>query len=209
MSSTTTPSATLRDLIGLDGRPPRLGESALVLIDFQNTYREGPMALEGAGQALAAAARLLERARAAGTPVVHVVNDAGEGSLYDVRARSGAICEEVAPADGEPVVVKNFPDAFHATGLEGTLAGLGFGPGKGRTDLVLAGFMTHMCVTFTAQGAFNLGYRPTVVADATATRSLTAPDGSVLPAAALQTTALTTVSDLFGLVVPTAGALPA
>ncbi|MFD8142971.1 cysteine hydrolase family protein [Streptomyces sp. NPDC059708] len=205
-TSTTTASATLRVLSGLDNEPPRLADSVLVLIDFQNTYRTGVMALEGAEEAVAAGARLLERARAAGTPVVHVVHDGGEGSPYDVREHIGALSDEVAPAEGEPVVVKNFPNAFHATELEKTLEGLGFGAGSGK-DLVLAGFMTHMCVTFTAQQAFNLGYRPTVVAEATATRALTAPDGTVLPAAVLQAAALTTITDMFGVVVPTADAL--
>lgn len=207
-TSTSTASATLRKLSGLESRPPRLGESALVMIDFQNTYRTGVMALEGAEEALAAGARLLERARAAGTPVVHVVHDGGEGSPYDVREHIGAIADEVAPADGEPVVVKGFPNAFRATGLEEILAGLGFEAGSGK-DLILAGFMTHMCITFTAQEAFNLGYRPTVVAEATATRALAAPDGTVQPAAALQAAALTTITDLFGVVVPTAEGLPA
>ncbi|KAA6212153.1 cysteine hydrolase [Streptomyces albofaciens JCM 4342] len=201
-----SPSTPLRTVIGLDNQPPRLSESALLMIDFQNTYRTGVMTLDGAEPALTAAARLLERARAAGVPVVHVVNDGGENTPYDIRAHIGAISDAVAPVDGEPVVVKQFPDAFHATELEKTLSGLGVGPGSGR-DLVLAGFMTHMCVTFTAQGAFRLGYRPTVVAEATATRALAAPDGTVLTAAALQTAALTTVTDLFGLVVPTVGSL--
>ncbi|MFC9974660.1 cysteine hydrolase family protein [Spirillospora sp. NPDC127200] len=199
-------SATLRQVVGLDNEPPRLGGSALIMIDYQNTYTTGVMALEGAEQALAAGARLLERARAAGAPVVHIVNDGGEGTPYDVNAPIGSINDRVAPAEGEPVVVKGFPNAFHETELEKTLHDLGFAPGSGK-DLVLAGFMTHMCVAFTAQGAFNLGYRPTVVADTTATRPLTAPDGTVLPAAALQTAALTTVSDLFGIVVPSADAL--
>ncbi|MFH7596797.1 cysteine hydrolase family protein [Streptomyces racemochromogenes] len=203
VDSTTTASATLRELSGLDNRPPRLGDCALIMIDFQNTYRTGVMALEGAEEAVAAGARLLEQARAAGIPVVHVVHDGGEGSPYDVREHIGAPGDEVAPADGEPVVVKNFPDAFHATDLEKTLTGLGFAAGSGK-DLVLAGFMTHMCITFTAQQAFNLGYRPTVVAEATATRALTTPDGTVLPAPALQAAALTTITDLFGIVVPTA-----
>lgn len=108
----------------------------------------------------------------------------------------------MAPADGEPVVVKRVPNAFHATDLEKTLRDLGAGP-----DLVLAGFMTHMCVSFTAQGAFNLGFRPTVVAEATATRSLTAPDGTLVPAATLQAAALTTIADVFGPVAPTVGHL--
>ncbi|MEU8774216.1 isochorismatase family protein [Streptomyces sp. NPDC048606] len=186
-------SKTLRDVVGLDDTLPRLADSTLILIDFQNTYRTGVMALEGAEEALAAGARLLAAARAAGRPVVHVVNDGGVGSPYDIRAETGAISAEVAPVEGETVVVKQVPNAFHDTDLEKVLRELGAGP-----DLVLAGFMTHMCVTFTAQGAFNLGYRPTVVAEATATRSLPAPDGSAVPAAALQTAALTTIGDLFG-----------
>ncbi|WP_067472300.1 cysteine hydrolase family protein [Actinomadura hibisca] len=203
---TTTPSATLRQVIGLDGRPPRLSESILIMIDVQNTYTTGVMELEGADEALTAGARLLERARAAGAPVVHIVNDGGEGTPYDINAPIGSIHDRVAPVDGEPIVVKQFPNAFHATELEKTLHDLGAAPGSGK-DLVLAGFMTHMCVTFTAQGAFNLGYRPTVVADATATRALPGPDGGVLPAAALQAAALTTISDLFGVVVPSVDAL--
>ncbi|MER5928923.1 isochorismatase family protein [Streptomyces sp. NPDC002054] len=195
-------SMTLRDLAGLDNTLPRLADATLIMIDFQNTYRSGVMTLDGAEPALAAGARLLAAARSAGTPVVHVVNDGGEGTPYDIRAEIGAISPEVAPVAGEPVVVKQFPNAFHATDLEKTLRGLGAGP-----DLVLAGFMTHMCITFTAQEAFNLGYRPTVVAEATATRSLTAPDGSTVPAATLQTAALTTIADLFGTVAPTVGHL--
>ncbi|MFJ6719609.1 MULTISPECIES: isochorismatase family protein [unclassified Streptomyces] len=193
-----TASTSLRGLTGLDDGLPRLADTTLVMIDFQNTYRTGVMALEGAEQALAAGARLLGAARAAGIPVVHVVNDGGEGSPYDIRAEIGAISDEVAPIEGEPVVVKRVPNAFHETGLDKTLREVGAGK-----ELVLAGFMTHMCVTFTAEGAFHRGYRPTVVAEATATRALTGPDGSVVPAAALRTAALTTIGDLFGVVAPT------
>ncbi|MFE3113076.1 isochorismatase family protein [Kitasatospora indigofera] len=193
-----TVSTTLRDVIGLDNRLPQLAGSTLVLIDFQETYRGGVMALEGAERALAAGARLLAAARAAGAPVVHVVNDGGAGTPYDIRARVGAISAEVAPAEGEPVVVKRFPDAFHGTELEKTLRALGAG-----SELVLAGFMTHMCVAFTAHGAFTAGYRPTVVAEATTTRALAAPDGTVLAAAVLQNAALATVADLFGPVAAT------
>ncbi|WP_457029180.1 isochorismatase family protein [Kitasatospora sp. P5_F3] len=206
--STVSPSTTLRDLSGLDNRPARLSDSVLIMIDFQNTYRTGVMALDGAEEALAAGARLLARARAAGTPVVHVLNDGGAGTPYDIRAHIGAISDEVAPVEGEAVVVKQVPNAFHATELEKTLTDLGAAPGIGK-DLVLAGFMTHMCISYTAQGAFNLGYRSTVVAETTATRALPGPDGTVLPAAALQSAALTTIADLFGVVVATVDDIPA
>lgn len=197
-------STTLREVIGLPSDLPRLADATLVLIDYQNTYRTGVMALPGADQALAAGAHLLERARDAGARVIHVVNDGGPGSPYDIRAEIGAISPEVAPRDGEPVVVKTFPNSFHQTDLQEVLTGMNAGP-----DLVLAGFMTHMCVMFTAQGAFNLGYRPTVVADACATRPLSGPYGAPLAADTMHATALTTIGDLFGLVAPTADALPA
>ncbi|MZE52194.1 isochorismatase family protein [Streptomyces sp. SID5770] len=199
-----TASTTLREVIGLTQEPPRLSESVLIMIDFQNTYRTGVMKLEGAEEAVAAGARLLAAARAAGTPVVHVVNDGGEGTPYDIRAEIGALSDEVTPAEGEKVVVKGFPDAFRGTDLEEVLKDLGAGG-----DLVLAGFMTHLCVLFTAQGAFTLGYRPTVVAEATATRPLAAPDGTVLSADALAAASLTAVSDLFGTVVHTVDELAA
>ncbi|MFF8513028.1 isochorismatase family protein [Streptomyces sp. NPDC015492] len=193
-----TASTTLRDVIGLPKDLPRLADSTLIMIDFQNTYRSGVMRLDGAEAALAAGGRLLAAARAAGAPVVHVVNDGGEGTPYDIRAEIGAISDEVAPVEGEKVVVKQFPDAFHATDLEAALKDLG-----AEGDLVIAGFMTHMCVLFTAQGAFNRGHRPTVVAEATATRPLEGPDGTVTSAEALQAAALTTVTDLFGAVART------
>ncbi|NKY84540.1 isochorismatase family protein [Nocardia veterana] len=194
----TTVSTPLRRIVGLDQRLPRLAEATLVLIDFQNTYRSGVMALPDAGTAVAAGARLLRAARALHRPIVHVVNDGGPGTPYDIRSEVGAIIDEVAPVDGEPVVVKTFPDAFHRTDLHDTLRRVAAGP-----ELVLAGFMTHMCVTFTAQGAFNHGYHPTVVAEACATRPLAAPDGTTVPANVLHTSALTTVGDLFGRIAPT------
>lgn len=193
-----TVSTSLRRISGLDDRLPRLADSTLVMIDFQNTYRAGVMALPGADSALAAGARLLSAARTQRRPIVHIINDGGPDTPYDIHAGIGAIIADVAPRDGEPVVVKNFPDAFHDTDLHDTLRRTGVG-----TDLVLAGFMTHMCVLFTAQGAFNRGYRPTVVAEACATRALAAPDDSPVSADVVHTAALTTIGDLFGVVAPT------
>ena len=43
---------TLRNLSGLPATPAPLAESVLVLIDCQNTYREGVMALSGVEAAL-------------------------------------------------------------------------------------------------------------------------------------------------------------
>lgn len=188
-------SETLRNLAGLPAEPAALADSTLILIDCQNTYTRGPMELEGVQAALDEAATLLDRARTAGIPVIHIQHSDGPGSLYDIDGESGAIVARVAPRGDEPVVVKNYPNSFVQTDLDERLKAVG------ATNLVLAGFMTHMCVNSTARGAFNLGYSPTVVASATATRELPGVDGPV-PAAALQSASLAALSDLFAIVVP-------
>jgi nicotinamidase-related amidase len=193
---------TLRNLMGMAEGPAPLSQSALVMIDCQNTYREGLMALTGVEPAIEEAARLLARAREAGTPIFHILHDAGEGSPYDVRAKIGQISDEVAPRDGEPVLVKTHPNSFYGTDLDKLLSQL---PSR---DLVLAGFMTHMCVSSTARAAFDLGYRSTVVAAATATRDLPARDGGTVPADAVQQSSLAEVADLFSLVVDRESAVP-
>ena len=55
---------TLRGLMGLGDGPAALQDSALIMIDCQNTYRRGVMQLDGAEDAFAEAARMLARARA-------------------------------------------------------------------------------------------------------------------------------------------------
>ncbi len=186
---------TLRDLAGLPSQPAALNDAALVLIDCQNTYREGTMQLSGVEDALAEASRLLVRARNAAIPIFHIQHDSGPGSLYDIRAKIGQISDAVAPQGSEPVITKHFPNAFFQTELDQHLRTAGV------SNVILAGFMTHMCVNSTARGAFNLGFKPTIVAAATATRDLPGPDGGVVSARALQAASLATLSDLFAVVV--------
>ncbi len=195
-------ATTLRDLMGLSDQPVAFRETTLIMIDCQNTYRQGIMQLEGVEAALAEAAQLLTRARAAGIPILHIMHDAGEGSPYDVHAEIGQISEQVAPIAGEAVIIKNYPNSFVGTDLD---ARLREAPGR---DLILAGFMTHMCVNSTARGAFNLGYRPTVVASATATRELPGTGGVPVPAPALQAASLAAIGDLFGVVVSKSDDIP-
>jgi len=198
----TEPRPTLRSLLALPTVPAPLSKSALVMIDCQNTYREGVMQLEGVEPALKECAALLQRARAAGTPIIHIQHDAGPGSPYDVRERIGAIADIVAPVEGETVITKAYPSSFEQTNLDAELKK------HGVTDLVLAGFMTHVCVNSTARAAFNHGYRPTVVGNATATRALPNQLGGTLPAEAVHTGALAALADIFAIVVPSPDAIP-
>jgi nicotinamidase-related amidase len=59
-----------------------------------------------------------------------------------------------------------------------------------------------------ARDAFNLGYRLTVVASATATRELPVSGGTPVPATTLQTATLAGIADLFAVVADTPDDLP-
>jgi nicotinamidase-related amidase len=192
---------TLRTALGLPSAAPSLGRgTALILIDCQRTYTEGPMRLHRVEEALLECRRLLRAARDAGATVIHVVHDAGADSLYDVRGSTGAIVDQVKPRSGEKIIVKAFPSSFHHTDLEEYLE---------ETDvssLILAGFMTHCCVSSTARHAFNLGKfdNVTVVASATATRCLADAEGDAVDPDAMQRATLAGISELHANVVATA-----
>lgn len=190
-----TASTTLREIVGLGQQAAPLKDSALVMIDCQNTYRSGIMQLTGVEEALQEAQKLLHMARALKIPVFHIRHDAGPGTPYDVNAPIGAIADEVAPVAGEAVITKNYPNAFIQTDLDAQLKAAGV------KNLVLAGFMTHMCINSTAHGAFNLGYNVAVVASATATRPLQAANGKVLSAQEVHDGAIASTRDLYAAII--------
>lgn len=100
----TTPK-TLLELAGRKPVPPKLADSILILIDIQNEYLDGPIALPGAAAAVEKAADLLARARKAGARIIHVAHKGGTGSLFDREAHRGAIVDAVAPLEGEAVEI--------------------------------------------------------------------------------------------------------
>ncbi len=190
-----TASTTLREIVGLGQQAAPLKDSALIMIDCQNTYRSGIMQLTGVEEALQEAKKLLLMAREQKIPVFHIRHDAGPGTPYDISAPIGAIADEVAPIEGEAVITKNYPNAFIHTDLDAQLKTAGV------KNLVLAGFMTHMCINSTAHGAFNLGYNVAVVASATATRPLQAANGKVLSAQEVHDGAIASTRDLYAAII--------
>ncbi len=193
---------TLLQMAGAVRAPARLSDAVLVIIDAQNEYVDGLLALPGVALALEATARLLDRARKAGAPVIHVVHQGSPGGAFAPGSRGAAIADAAAPIAGEPVVAKRLPNAFAATNLLETLQALG------KTDVILAGFMTHMCVESTARASIDLGLKATIVASATATRDLPDPlTGTAVPAAEVQRNALAALSDRFAVIAPTVDAI--
>jgi len=199
-ASETEPTPfTLRAASGLSPDPAPLAESTLVIIDAQQEYgASGLLPLEGLEAALAQTALLLERARLLACPVIHVVHDGSAGGAFD-PAVGGRVRTEVEPRASEVIVRKGLPNAFAGTDLLEHL-----GTSEIRPPLVIAGFMTHMCVSSTARAALDLGFDTTVVADATATRSLPGSDGSsVIAADVVHRSALAALADRFSVVTTT------
>jgi nicotinamidase-related amidase len=193
---------TLLEMAGAKLTPGALKDAAIVLIDCQMEYVDGGLPLPGAKAALVEAKKLLERARRAKAPVIHVVHKGRPGGLFDLDGPKGKVAPEVAPLPGEKIVQKPLPNAFAKTELDEALKA------TGRKEIVVAGFMTHLCVSSTVRAALDLGYRATVVSGAAATRDLPAPDGGVVDAASLHRAALVELADRFAIVVPSADKLP-
>jgi nicotinamidase-related amidase len=146
---------------------------ALVLMDFQNA---GLGMVGSDAEFIGRVSELLAWARREGLPVFHVMlgfsegypelashngglsmlRDAGLMLLGDPRT---AICDDLAPRDGETVIVKHRVDAFVGTDLHQRLRDAGIG------KLVIAGIATRGVVLSSVRHAIDLDFTVTLVED--------------------------------------------
>lgn len=193
--------AVLMTLLELSGVTLRtdLDRATLVLIDYQNEYLEtGGLPLKNVGAAVEKTRALLDLARARRMPVIHVVHRGAVGGLFDRGASRGAIIGRLAPLPGEVVIEKGLPNSFAGTELETALRAQ-----PGRDQLLVAGLMSHMCLTATVSSAVDHGFISTVVAETTTTRDLVGAEGQPVPAEQVTAAALAILKDRFARVVPT------
>jgi nicotinamidase-related amidase len=134
----------------LPGRP----NTVLLVIDVQNGVVAGAHARD---DVVANVATLVDRARAQDVPVVWVQH-ADENVVRG--SEDWQIVPELSPREDESRVEKSYADAFEATNLEDTLAGLGAG------RLYVAGAQTDECIRATLHTAIVRGYDAILVSDA-------------------------------------------
>ncbi|MEL6061940.1 MULTISPECIES: cysteine hydrolase family protein [unclassified Methylobacterium] len=191
-----TAPQTLLGFADAPTHPSALASAALVLIDIQDEYVGGSLPLSGVEDAVAEARTLLDAARAAGTPVFHIVHHGKPGGrLFDPEGPHAAIVPALRPAEGEAIIAKSLPNSFAKTDLHDRITA------TGRKELIVAGFQTHLCVSATVRAALDLGYRTTLVEAATATRDLPDPLGGVLAADAIHRATIAALADRFAIVV--------
>ncbi|BBI99942.1 isochorismatase [Ferrigenium kumadai] len=180
---------TLFEMAGVELEAAKLSNSVLVIIDAQREYVDGALPLSGVNEAIAETAQLLKRARKSGTPVIHIVHKGRAGGLFNPEGKYFEIVPALHPQDGEQVIEKTRVSAFADTRLEEAIQR------TGRKNLIIVGFMTHNCVSSTARTARDLGYAPTIVAAATATRNLPDAKGNTIPAVVVQAASLAELAD--------------
>lgn len=193
--------ATLFQLTGSEYAAAQWQDAVLVIIDAQNEYRTGDLQLPDVEPATLQIQQLLTAARAHGTPVAHIRHIGVPGYLFDPDGPRGQIFDELTPVEGEAVIDKPLPNAFAQSSLQE------FVQSTGRTELIVCGFMTHMCVSATVRAAKDLGYQSTVVADACATRPLPGLESGQFDAKVLHEMELVALADFFACVVKDAAAL--
>lgn len=159
---------------------------AVLVIDLVRAYTEpdGPFALPkaAAADAVAATVELVTAAREAGHPVawttVGYASGLADAGLFARKVPAlaafaegaggdwGAIAPGLRPEPGEVVVIKQYASAFFGTSLAATLH-------AAMVDtLVIAGVSTSGCVRASATDALNHGFRPQVVREACADRTM-------------------------------------
>lgn len=166
--------------------------AAFLLIDMQNGFIDGasPLCIAGAAATIPACAHALAAAREHGLAVFHVRRAyAANGSdveavRWEAWAEGGRPLSsadpmslecpsELAPAPGEPVVVKPSWSAFFGTDLDALLRAGDIG------TLVLAGTTTPNCVRSTAYDGLARGFNVAILRDATSSRSPEAQEANL------------------------------
>jgi nicotinamidase-related amidase len=134
----------------LENRP----NTALLVVDVQHGVVKEAHARD---TTVANVASLVEQARRDAVPVIWVQHS-------DEHLVKGSdewqIAPELRPDDAEPLIAKNYGDAFEDTNLETVLSDLGVG------RLVVIGAETDACIRSTLHGALTRGYDTTLVSDA-------------------------------------------
>ncbi|MEV1145572.1 isochorismatase family protein [Micromonospora sp. NPDC049799] len=140
-----------------------MSRAALVVIDVQESFRQRPIWAHASHPDIVGQVnRLVAYARGRGDLVVWVLHaEPGTGGVFDPAGGHVRLIDGLAPADGEPTLVKTSHNAFTTTNLQQvlTLAGI--------REVTVCGIRTEQCVETTTRVGCDLGYEMTFVTDAT------------------------------------------
>ena len=175
------------------------GQTAVVLIEYQNDFTTEGGTLHGAVSAVMDSTGMLQntvdlvaKARAAGATIVHTpisfVEGYGEISAQPYGILAGVvesnsfvkdswgaeIVKDMTPEPGDIVIEgKRGFDAFASTNLDFILRS------KGITTIALGGFLTNCCVESTMRTGYEKGYQVYTLTDCLAATSQSEHDNAI------------------------------
>ncbi|KAK7439982.1 hypothetical protein VKT23_017235 [Stygiomarasmius scandens] len=183
---------TFRSIAGIPPSTASTTDSVLIIIDAQNEYANGALAVTNLSTSRPAIKSLLERYRKSetGGHMVHVVHIVPDGTpIFTPGTELAEEFVELRPStyldnfeggkSKEVLVKKHFPGAFTETNLDQLIKKAGV------NKVVLVGYMAHVCVSTTAREAYQKGYEVLVVEDAIGDRDIPGMTGEELTKAVL------------------------
>jgi nicotinamidase-related amidase len=160
----------------LHGNAPDKSEVAILLIDVINDleFPDGERLLRFAVPMADRIARLKERARRAGVPVIYVNDNFGRwrsdfnaqvAHCLEDDVRGLPVAERLRPGEDDYFVLKPKHSGFYSTTLDVLLEYLG------AKTLVLTGMAANICVLFTANDAYMRDFHLVVPEDCVASNT--------------------------------------
>ncbi|WP_296254728.1 MULTISPECIES: cysteine hydrolase family protein [unclassified Pseudomonas] len=197
MSVPNTDPKTMFQLSNREYAAATLSNATLIIIDAQKEYLSGPLALTGVQEAIDNIVKLVDAARLAKSPIIHVRHLGTVGGMFDPQGERGKFVPELLPLTDEIIIEKTLPNAMKGTVSTDKSQEMHMLLEKlGRLDLVVCGFMSHSSVSTTVRAAKDYGFRCTLVEDACATRDLPIPTG-VIKAERVQQAEMAIMNDNF------------
>jgi len=145
---------SFRETIGVPESTASPASSTLIIIDAQNEYADGHLRTANVPSTRAAIHDLLNTYRSSGNPenIIHVTHKVPDGApVFTPGTDLAKEFKELEPKTGEKTIVKEHPGSFTGTDLGEYLEK------QGTKQVVLAGYMAHICVSTTARQAAERG----------------------------------------------------
>lgn len=147
-------------------------DAVLLIIDVQKGFDDPVWGERNNLQAEENIERILRHWRETNRPVFHVQHLSTRSTSPLRRDHIGSeIKDGVKPLPYEPLFQKSVNSAFIGTDLEDSLRKNGY------QTIVIVGLTTDHCVSTTTRMAANLGFKPYLISDATATFGRTGDKG--------------------------------
>jgi nicotinamidase-related amidase len=185
-----------------------MSRTALLVVDMEEDFVRGPMAVPGAEELAHRLAPFIAAARDAGLLIVFVTQalpagDLGPFARFDVVREGRALREgspgvqvvpELGAQPGDCFVVKRGFGAFLGTGLDELLHT------HDVSRVLVCGISAHVCCDTTVREAFQLGYDPVYLVDGVTMGDLPDHGWGSIDAETAQRVVATTIAHRFGAV---------